>query len=155
MTLFTPYILAESTEEVNIILLIGVAIFGGTIGARLFQKLRIPQVVGYLAVGITLGPILKVIKPETVNALEPFNVFALGLIGFLVGGELKREIFRKFGRQVLAILLFEGLGAFFFVATLTFAITWYFTDWKTALAVGTVFGAICAATDPASTMSVL
>jgi len=155
MMLFTQHILAENTEEVNIILLIGIAVFGGTIGARLFQKLRIPQVVGYLAVGIVLGPLLKVIKPETVNALEPFNVFALGLIGFLVGGELKRKVFRKFGRQVLAILLFEGLGAFLFVATLTFAITWYFADWKTALAVGTVFGAICAATDPASAMSVL
>ena len=87
--------------------------------------------------------------------LEPFNMFALGIIGFLIGGELKREIFVKFGRQVITILLFEGLAAFVLVASLSFAISWYFFDWKTGLAVGVVFGAICAATDPASTMSVL
>jgi Kef-type K+ transport system membrane component KefB len=41
------------------------------------------------------------------------------------------------------------------VVTLTFLALSYFYDWQTALAVGVVFGAICAATDPASTMNVL
>ena len=43
--------LSES-EELNIILLIGIAIFGGTIGARIFQRLSIPRIVGYVAIGI-------------------------------------------------------------------------------------------------------
>ena len=143
------------SEEINIILLIGIAIFGGTVGARIFHRLSIPRIVGYVAIGIVLGPLLGIISRQTIRDMEPFNMFALGIIGFLIGGELKREIFVKFGRQVVAILLFEGLAAFLLVGTLSFAITWYFSDWKTALAVGVVFGAICAATDPASTMSVL
>ena len=143
------------TEELNIILLIGIAIFGGTVGARVFHLLNIPRIVGYVAIGIVLGPLLGTISPKTIRDLEPFNMFALGIIGFLIGGELKRDIFVKFGRQVTAILLFEGLMAFFLVGTLSFATTWYFSDWKTGLAVGVIFGAICAATDPASTMSVL
>ncbi len=147
-------ILAQ-TEELNIILLIGIAIFGGTVGARIFNRLSIPRIVGYVTIGIILGPLLGIISQKTIRNLEPFNMFALGIIGFLIGGELEREIFRKFGRQVISILLFEGLAAFLLVGCLSFAITWYFFDWKTALAVGVVFGAICAATDPASTMSVL
>ncbi|UCG59695.1 MAG: cation:proton antiporter [Phycisphaerales bacterium] len=143
------------SAEVNIILLIGIAIFFGTVGARIIQKLHIPQIVGYIAIGLILGPVLGVIERQTVGILEPFNVFALGLIGFLIGGELKRDIFVKFGRQVVAILLFEGLVAFLLVGLLSFGIVLYFFDWKTALAVAVVFGAICAATDPASTMSVL
>ena len=35
------------TEHLNLLLLIGIAIFGGTVGAKIFQKIRIPQVVGY------------------------------------------------------------------------------------------------------------
>lgn len=147
-------ILAQS-EELNIILLIGIAIFGGTVGARIFQRLTIPRIVGYVAIGIILGPLLNIISQKTIHDLEPFNMFALGIIGYLIGGELKREIFIKFGRQVINILLFEGLVAFLLVGCLSFVIAWYFFDWKTALAVGVVFGAICAATDPASTMSVL
>jgi len=147
-------ILAQS-EELNIILLIGIAIFGGTVGARIFHRLSIPRIVGYVAIGIILGPLLGVISQKTVSDLEPFNTFALGIIGYLIGGELKRDIFVKFGRQVIAILLFEGMVAFLLVGLLSFGLTWYFFDWKTALAVSVVFGAICAATDPASTMSVL
>jgi len=147
--------ISAQSEEINIILLIGIAIFGGTVGARVFHLLNIPRIVGYVAIGILLGPLLGTISPKTIRDLEPFNMFALGIIGFLIGGELKRDIFVKFGRQVMVILLFEGLVAFMLVGTLSFAITWYFSDWKTGLAVGVVFGAICAATDPASTMSAL
>ncbi|HUT44830.1 MAG TPA: cation:proton antiporter [Sedimentisphaerales bacterium] len=142
-------------EGLNIILLIGIAIFGGTIGARIFQRFHIPRIVGYVAIGIILGPLFGVISVRTIQDLEPFNMFALGIIGFLIGGELKRDIFVKFGGQVFSILLFEGLAACLLVGAMSFGIMWYFADWKTALAVAVVFGAICAATDPASTMSVL
>jgi len=145
---------AES-EKLNIILLIGIALFGGTIGARIFQRLSIPRIVGYVAIGILLGPLFGIISERTLQDLEPFNMFALGLIGFLIGGELKRDIFVKFGNQVFSILLFEGLVACLLVGLMSFAIMSYYTDWKTALAVAVVFGAICAATDPASTMNVL
>lgn len=154
MTGLLTDILAQ-TEDVNLVLLIGIAIFGGTVGGRIFQKLHIPQIIGFITIGVILGPLLNVISPKTIQTLEPFNLFALGVIGFLIGGELKRDIFVKFGRQVAAILLFEGLAAFLLVGMLSFLIMWYFYDWQTALAVGVVFGAICAATDPASTMSVL
>ncbi|MHC4574655.1 MAG: AbrB family transcriptional regulator [Planctomycetota bacterium] len=99
---------SASSEGRDILLLIGLAIFCGTVGARIFQRLRIPQIVGYITAGIILGPLLKIVSPQTVRTLEPFNSFALGVIGFLIGGELKRELFVKFGRQVAAILLFEG-----------------------------------------------
>ncbi len=151
-------LLANTTtqsEHLNVILLIGIAIFGGTIGGRIIQKLHIPQIIGYIAIGIILGPLLKIISPRTVENLEPFNLFALGIIGFLIGGELKRDIFVRFGRQVAAILLFEGGVAFFLVGMVSFLTLCYFYHWQTALAVGVVFGAICSATDPASTVNVL
>jgi len=155
-------ILAQS-EGVNLVLLIGVAILAGTVGAKIIKMLHIPQIIGYIAIGVILGPLLKIIPlagPEgaevfNLRALEVFNLFALGVIGFLIGGELERDIFVKFGKQVIAILLFEGGLAFVLVGTVSFLALNYFYQWQTALAVGLVFGAICAATDPASTMNVL
>lgn len=154
MTEILSTVSAES-EGLNVILLIGIAIFAGTVGARVIQKLHIPQIIGYIAIGVILGPLLGVISSQTIEILEPFNLFALGVIGFSIGGELKRSVFVKFGRQVAAILLFEGGLAFLLVGSLSFLTLCCFYDWQMALAVGVVFGAICAATDPASTVSVL
>jgi len=147
-------ILAQS-EDTNVLLLIGVGICAGAVGAKLVQKLHIPKIVGYIVIGVILGPVLGIISEEAIHLLEPFNSFALGVIGFLIGGELKRAIFTKFGKQVFAILLFEGGVAFFLVTTLSFLALWYFHEWHQALAIAVVFGAICAATDPASTVNVL
>lgn len=143
------------SDQYSIVLTMGIAIFGGLIGAKIIQKFRVPQVVGYVATGLVLGPILKLIPYQAVVSLEPFNIFALGVIGFLVGGELKREIFVRFGKQVPIVLLFEGVTAALLVGGLSFLTMWYFTNWQTALAVAVVFGAICSATDPASTIAVL
>ncbi|MHC4155315.1 MAG: cation:proton antiporter domain-containing protein [Planctomycetota bacterium] len=143
------------SEGIGIILPIGLAVFFGTVGARIFQKLHIPQIIGYISVGIILGPVLNVVSAGAVQALEPFNLFALGIIGFLIGGELKREVFVKFGRQVAAILLFEGGIAFLLVTLLSFLVLSHFHHWQIALGAGVVLGAICAATDPASTVNVL
>ncbi|HUW18413.1 MAG TPA: cation:proton antiporter [Sedimentisphaerales bacterium] len=147
--------ISASGEGLSIILLIGLAIFCGTVGARIFQRLHIPQIVGFVAMGIILGPVLNIIPQKAVQSLELFNLVALGIIGFLVGGELKREIFVKFGKQVPIVLLYEGVTAFLLVGFFSFLAMWYFSDWQTALAVGVVFGAICSATDPASTIAVL
>ncbi len=154
MTELTESLLALA-GNLNLVLLTGLAIFFGTLAARTLQKLRVPQIIGYIIIGIVLGPLLKLISPQMVEVLEPFNTFALGVIGFLIGNELKREVFVKFGRQVISILIFEGITAFLLVGGLTFLIMLYFSDWQTSLAVGLVFGAICAATDPASTVNVL
>src|SRR4030042_1516737 len=137
-------------HHLNSLLIIGLAIFFGTVGARLFQKLHIPQVIGYLTIGILLGPVFKIIPPETVKVFEPFSLFALGLIGFLIGGELKKNIFVKYGRQVFYILLFEGLTAFLLSTILCTAALLLVFEWQIAVAAGVVFGAICSATDPAA-----
>lgn len=141
----------------GLLTIIGLCIFCGVIGAWIFQKLHVPQVVGYIVIGVLIGASgFKIVGPEDVLALRPFNMFALGLIGFLVGGELHGSIFKKYGKQFTAILLGEGLAAFFLVGiTSTLIVQAVVHDWVISLAAGTVFGAIASATDPASTIDVL
>lgn len=143
--------------HLSILLLFGFALFGGSLGARLFQCLRIPQVVGYIAIGLLIGESgFKIIAMEDVVNFRQFNYFALGIIGFLVGGELQGHIFKKYGKQFMGILLGEGLSAFALVAISTSAFLYFLTgNIAVALAAGIVFGAIASATDPASTIDVL
>ena len=141
----------------GLLTIIGLCIFCGVIGAWIFQKLHVPQVVGYIVIGVLIGASgFKLVGPEDILALRPFNMFALGLIGFLVGGELHGSIFKKYGKQFTAILLGEGLAAFFLVGIAsTLIVQFVCHDWVISLAAGTVFGAIASATDPASTIDVL
>lgn len=143
--------------HLDLLFVLGIAIFGGTVGARLFQKLRVPQVVGFIVVGILVGgSALNVVDQSVVTSLLPFNLFALGVIGFTIGGELKYELFKKYGRQFLTILLAEGLSAFVMVALLTTLVAALFTgDWTRSLAFGLILGAIASATAPAATVDVL
>lgn len=146
-----------SVSQLNILFLLGLALFGGTIGGRLFQKLRIPQVVGYIALGIVIGEsCLKIIDQDVIKTLQPFNYFALGLIGFMIGGELKKEVLRKYGKQFFNILLFEGVGAFLVVSVSIGVIGSFLVgDWRISWSLGLLLGAIASATAPAATTAVL
>lgn len=139
------------------LLVLGLAIFGGTLGATLFQRLRVPQVVGYIVMGLLIGQSgLGLVSTSDMENLQSLNLFALAIIGFLVGGELHKETFTKYGKQFASILIGEGLGAFFLVGIpVVFAVHWIGADWPVSIAAGFVFGAIASATDPASTVDVL
>ncbi|MCD6311311.1 MAG: cation:proton antiporter, partial [Elusimicrobia bacterium] len=143
--------------HINILFLLGFALSGGAVVGRIFQKMKIPQVVGYIVLGIILGETgLKFIDMETITMMQPFNYFALGLVGFTIGGSLSRETFAKYGRQVLYIMFSESLAAFFLVSILISAAAYLITaDWKTSVSLGILLGAISSATAPAVTSSIM
>ena len=143
--------------HLGILLLLGIGVLGGALGAWFFQKIRVPQVVGYIVFGIIIGKSgLKLLGDVDIKQLASFTWFALGVIGFLVGGELKLKTFRKYGKQFVQILLWEGISSFLIVALASFGVIYLVTDSIIAsLAAGIVFGAIASATDPASTVEVL
>ncbi len=157
---------ADISGHFNLALLFGLVILGGTFGARLFQKFHIPQVVGCIMVGILLGDVFDLITPERIETLKPFTMFALGVIGFMIGAELRAEVFKKYGKQFFIILFSQGIGAFLLVTVGVSVIAWLAlpsivedigaTDrLHTSLAMGLVLGAIASATAPAATVNVL
>ncbi len=144
-------------SHIPVLLVIGFSIVAGTLGGRLFQRLRIPQVVGYIAIGALLGKSgLRLIGDSQIEGLQPFNFFALGIIGFLIGGELHRNVFKRHGRQLVRMLTGESLGAFLVVAPLVGGTLYLFTrNVDLAIAFGLMLGAISSATAPAATVDVL
>jgi Kef-type K+ transport system membrane component KefB len=146
----------ETFGHLNLVLLFGLVILGGTFGARLFQKFHIPQVVGCIMVGVLLGDVFNLITPERIETLKPFTMFALGIIGFMIGSELRSDVFKKYGKQFFIILFSQGIGAFLLVAVCASMIARFITDeLSTQIAIGLVLGAIASATAPAATVNVL
>ncbi len=139
------------------VLLLGILMFFGAIGGRIFQRLHIPQVVGYIVIGIIIGSSgFQILGAETIAALNPVNSVALSLIGFLVGAELKIDVIKKYGKQFIGILIGETVIPFFTVGILVTLIAWLFTqNIPYAVSLGLLLGAICAATAPAATTDVL
>ncbi len=150
---------AEESVEMgnNILVILGLAVFCGMIGALIFQRLKFPQVVGNIIIGLLLGEsVFGLISQQDIANLQTFNMFALGIIGFLVGGELKIETFKKYAKQFVSILCFEGMFCFFMVGIATGLLVYAICHQVIpSLAVGLVFGAISSATDPASTIDVI
>jgi len=133
----------------NVILLLGVVLVTALGAGRLGGRFGIPQVVGYILVGLLLGHSgLNILPSSLVDAFSPLINIALALIGFMVGGELKYEIFRRYGWQFFSILLCEGILA---MVTVT-GLVWF---WTGNPAIAILLGALSSATAPAATVDVL
>ncbi|HEY61643.1 MAG TPA: cation:proton antiporter [Anaerolineae bacterium] len=133
----------------NTLSTIGLLLIISFLGSKLFQHFGIPQVVGFIIIGLIHGPsVLNVIPLEISDELLFISEIALGLIGFDMGSHLQLDELKKLGMCIISILLFEALGAFAFVAGGIYALT---GSLYTAL----IFGAIASATAPAATVDVL
>ncbi|MBR2362323.1 MAG: cation:proton antiporter [Spirochaetaceae bacterium] len=155
---FLPDFMQFSTlETANLILLLGLIMFLGALGGRIFQKLRIPQVVGYIVIGVFIGQSgFQLLSASVITALDPLSNVALSLIGFLIGAELKLSVIKKYGKQFIGILLFEAIVPFFVVALVVLAVAYVLTrDFTISLAMALVLGSISSATAPAATTDVL
>lgn len=135
--------------EPDILATIGLILVVAFLGSKVFQRLGIPQVVGYIVMGMLLGTsFLNMVPLALAEELTFIAHIALGLIGFDIGSHLRFGELRRLGRSLLFILLFEAVGTFVIVTLGVYAIV---RSWPTAL----IFGALSSATAPAATVDVL
>jgi len=85
----------------NALFFIAVAIIFGSVGGKLVRHLRLPGVVGYLIAGLVFGPsVLGVFSPDMLNQLSVFTGFALSLVAFIIGSEMKISTLREMGSGI-------------------------------------------------------
>lgn len=136
--------------EQNVLITLAVAAFVAYFVRRFTGKIGLPIVTGYVIVGVLLGiSLLKVFRPEVLDRLDVINDFALGIIGFTIGSELRREVFQKLGRSIILIALFESIAAFILVTT-----SMYLLD-PTRFYQALILGSVASATAPAATVHVI
>jgi len=134
--------------EVNSLLLCLALGLGAALVSRMAtERLRLPMVTGYIIAGVILGA-LNVFSPGTLDHFSVLNDIVLGMIAFTIGGQLSIKLFKKMGKNILAIVALEAFGAFFLVAIVSYIFT---RQLYTAL----ILGAVSSATAPAATVVVL
>ena len=130
----------------TILLMIGIAVLGGLFGGKIFERIRIPMVVGYIIAGVILGDSgLKLVDASMTGLLTDI---ALGFIGFGIGSQLKYSVLKRLGGSIICISFMEAIGAFLLVGIGVTLIT-------NKLYMGLIFGALASATAPAATVDVL
>ncbi|MEO8522348.1 MAG: cation:proton antiporter [Acidobacteriota bacterium] len=128
---------------------IGLILLLALMAGHLVKMLRVPEVTGYILVGVALGPsVLGWLSQENLVALGVLSEVALGLILFSVGSVFEFSLFRRIGRQVLLVTLVESTFA---AVLVTGGALWFGQSWQVSL----LLGAIATATAPASTLMVI
>lgn len=139
-------------EEViggNILLAFAVILVLGLASTRLMKLLNLPNVTGYLIVGLLVGPFcLKVINEDNIGGLKVITNAALGFIAFSIGGEFKLSSIKRLGKSIIIITLFQA----FVTSGLTFLVLWAV---GIPMPITLCLCAIASATAPAATLMVV
>lgn len=136
--------------DMNMMLYLGLTMCGAFGVKYLFNRIKLPEVTGYVLIGIIFGvSIVKFYTPQVLTDMDSITSIALGLIAFLIGIELKVPTLKKLGKSILFIVLFESLGAFIVVFTAMF----FFFHGN--LTFPLILGSVAAATAPAATVAVI
>jgi cell volume regulation protein A len=131
--------------EVAIIFLVaGLIILIGFLGSLSFEKTRIPDVLMLLGIGVILGPVLKLVEPQTLNDFAGyFGLFALMIILFEGGMDIDIDkLLKEFGTASILVIISFVLSTLSIAAFLHFIHGW---DIIRSLLLGTILGCTSAA----------
>lgn len=136
-----------------ILLLIALAL--AFIGGRLVQKLNLPAILGWLIVGILVGPNVLNILSESVSSNNWFNqltTISQMTVGMMIGSNLEWAKIKKVGSQVLQLSLWH-IASIFLVVSAGFALVFYLNEipWYIAM----IFGLVAIASAPAPILSMI
>jgi Kef-type K+ transport system membrane component KefB len=133
----------------NEVLSVGLILMAALTAGHLAQLIRLPEVTGYLAVGMLIGPAaLDFITHENVSALGILSEVALGLILFNIGSIFEASMFRRLGPGVMRITVWEASLAFALTSAVLIAVG---LEWPLAI----LLGVVAMETAPATTLMVL
>lgn len=131
------------------IFLLGVVAIAGYYFGRAARLARLPSLIGFMILGVLLGPSLAGFFHEgNLASLSFITEIALGFVAFSIGAELSMSSLRQLGGGIVAIILAESFGAFLVVASAVYLLT-------RSLPLALLFGAIAPASAPAGTVAVI
>ena len=133
---------------------IGVIFVLGALTERLSPKMHIPKVVGYLLLGLIIGPeILSIVSDKFVKDSHVIMDLALSIIAVMAGSTLKLSKLRGHTREIVYITLAQSLGTFI-VVTCGLILMGNYLNEETVL-IALILGAIATATAPATPLAIV
>ena len=135
-------------DSVLLLVLIGL----GYLGGELVGRAKLPKVLGYILVGMIIGPfalgLIQGPSPES-SVITLFIAIGLGYVGFSIGSGIHISDLKKNGSTMLVINLFTSYTPFLLVALAMYFLLNF--DLVTSL----VIGSIALATAPIVALSIV
>lgn len=125
------------------------------LAGRLVSKIKLPSILGWLVVGMFLGPHAFGLMSWSVLDAVWYKTIIMWMqcaFGLMLGTELVWKKLKSYGKGLIVTTLTQSLGTFIFV-TLVFAVVFLLADIPVYLAF--VFGGIALATAPAPALSIV
>ena len=86
----------------NIYVCIAIAMLLALFSSKLMKKCKLPNVTGYLLIGLLAGPYCLNIVPEDImHTLSFIPTVALGFIALSIGAEFKLSYLKKVGKAII------------------------------------------------------
>ena len=136
---------------------VGIIFVLGTLSAWISPKLGLPRVVGYLLLGLIIGPeILGLIPSEFVRDTHILTDLALSVIAVLVGASIKPSNINGSAKEIINITIFQSVVTFVLVVT-GFLLMKDFLEFSTheIILLSLLLGGIATATAPATPLAIV
>jgi NhaP-type Na+/H+ or K+/H+ antiporter len=116
-------------------------IIAGMIASWLCRLIRIPDLIGFLLIGLLFGPyVLQILDPSFTALSGELRTAALIVILLRAGFELRKDTLKKVGRPVLLLALFPPL--FETLAAATICVYAAGLSWNEGLMLGIILSAV-------------
>lgn len=138
----------------NIVYLVQIAIilFLGFLGGELVSKFKLPRVLGYIIIGMFIGPYAFGLIDLELAETAIFGLIlaiAIGFVGLSVGSGINMEEIKEGGKKILII----GLIASFMPFALVALAMYYMFDFDVYSSL--IIGSIALATSPITALSII
>ena len=137
--------------DLSILAGFGIILTIGVIGSDFLKKIRFPQILGFMLVGVILNILLTAVNQDVIitDFLDIIVAVTLGFIGFNLGSEINWQTIKSISFKIVIILICEAFLTFILVTIAVYALLG-FSQFHIAL----IFGALASATAPAGTAAV-
>jgi Kef-type K+ transport system membrane component KefB len=141
--------LINPSLHISVLSILGASTVLAFYAGQIVRKVQLPSIIGYMVLGVILGPaVLNIYNESIIKQLSFITEIALGFVAFSIGSELRISSLRSLGSGIVYIILSESFAAFSLVAILIYILT---KDLPLAL----IFGSMAPASAPAGTVAVI
>lgn len=133
------------------LLVLALALFAG----KLFSKIKLPSILGWLIIGMIFGPHALGLMPDSILTAGWYKTVIMWMqcaFGLMLGTELVWKELKTYGKGLIITTLTQSLGTFCFI-TIVFGIAFLAAGEPVFLAF--IFGGIALATAPAPALSIV
>ena len=135
--------------KLNTLTYLAIAIIAALLAGKVAKKLKLPNVTGYLVIGLVIGPYcLNLLNEDVIASFGIVSDMALGFIAFSIGAEFRIKFLRKVGKAPIVIAVLEAVTATILVDIVLILI-------GQELTLALCIGAIASATAAASTLMIV